>query len=50
MPKASIDEYARAVLSQHNIRMAWQPWIVQPVAEALSPQIFALKNFGLRIF
>ena len=49
MPKASVDKHARAVLAQYNIRMARQARIVQPVSEALSPQIFAHKNLRLRV-
>ena len=49
MPKAAVDKHARSVLTQHNIRMAWQTRIVQPVSEALSPQIFAHKNLRLRV-
>ncbi len=49
MPKASVDKHARSVLTQHNIRMAWQPWIVQPITESLSPQILAHKYLRLRV-
>lgn len=49
MPEASIDKHARAVLAQHYVRMTGQPWIVQSVAEALSPQIFAHKYLRLSV-
>jgi hypothetical protein len=49
MPEATIDKHASAVFAQHNIGMSRQPWIVQPVSESLTPQVFAHKNFRLRI-
>lgn len=49
VPKAAVDKHTRAVLAQHNIRMARQPGVVQPVSESLPPQIFAHKYFWLRV-
>ena len=49
MPKATIHEDASAVLAKHNIRMPRQPRIVEPVAEAHSPQKFAHDHLGASV-
>lgn len=49
VPEAAVDEHARAILPQHYVGMTGQPWVVQSVSEALSPQVFAHNNFGLRV-
>ena len=49
MPEATVDKHTRAVLAQHNVRMARQPWIVQPVSKSMAPQIFAHKYLRVRV-
>ena len=49
MPKATVDEYACTVFAQHNIWMARQARIIQPISESLPPQIFAHKYLWLRV-
>ena len=38
MPEASIHEYARPVLPQHQVRMSRQPLMIQPIPESPAPQ------------
>lgn len=41
MPKASIHKDACSVLPHHDIWFPWQPWMVQPIAVAVSPKVTA---------
>lgn len=50
MPETTVDKYAGSIFSQHQVWMSWQSWIVQPVSKTMAPQIFAHKNFRLRVF
>ncbi len=38
MPKATIHKDARPVFPQHQVRMPRQPFVVQPIAKAPTPQ------------
>ena len=38
MPKASVDEYDSAILGEDDVRFAWQPLVIYPIPEPLSPQ------------
>ena len=49
MPKATVDKHARAILAQHNIRMARKTRIIQPITKTMLPQIMTHKNLRLRI-
>lgn len=49
MPEAPIDEHARPILAQNDVGMAWQPWVVQPVSEPLTPQELAHDYLRLRV-
>ena len=49
MPEASIHQNAGTILSEHNIRFSWQPWMIEPIPESPSPQELPDKNlrFGI---
>lgn len=49
MPKAAVDKHTRAILSQYNIKVTGEAWVVETVAEALLPQIFAYMYLRLRV-
>lgn len=49
MPEASVDEDARTILLQYQIRMPWQPRRIQPIPEAPAPQSLAHNHLRLRI-
>ena len=50
MPEAPIDENARAVFSHHDIRMPWQSFMVEPIPESFSEEIFPDDEFRLCVF
>ena len=47
VPEAPIHEYARPVLSHNDVWLPWQPWMVQPIAVAMTPQPSAHNHFRL---
>jgi hypothetical protein len=49
MPKTSVDENASAVLAQHKVGMAWEPWVIEPIAESVPPEVLAHQYLRLRI-
>jgi hypothetical protein len=49
MPKTSIDEDARPVFPQHQVRMTRQSLMVQAVSESPTPQPKTHNHFRLRI-
>lgn len=49
MPEASVDEDAGSVFPQHQVGMAGQPPIVQPVAEPALPQPAPDDHLRLRV-
>ena len=49
VPEAAVHEYARSVFPQHQVRMSWQPFVVQPVSESPLPQPPPHNPFRLRV-
>ena len=49
MPEATIDEDARPVFSQHQVRMPRQSRRVQPIAESPTPQPTSHNHLRLRV-
>ena len=49
MPEAPIHKDARPVFPQHQVRMSWQPLMVQPVSESPLPQATSHNDLRLRI-
>ena len=49
MPEAAVHENTSPVLPHHDVRLSWQSWMIQPIAEPMSPQPFAHHHFRLRI-
>ena len=49
MPEAAVHKDARPVLPQHDVWLARQTWMVQPIAESMPPQIVAHQYLRLRI-
>ena len=47
MPEAPVHEDARPILPQHQVRVSWQPPMVQPVAKATSSK--PPPNYHLRL-
>ena len=49
VPEAAIDEDASAVASEHDVGFAWQARVVEPIAEAMRPQIAAHQQLGFGV-
>ena len=49
VPEASVHQNTGAIFPQHNIRLARQPWMIEPIPESPTPQKFPDKNlrFGI---
>ena len=39
MPETPIDKHTSMIFSEHYIRLPWQTGIVEPIAEAMAPEI-----------
>lgn len=50
VPKAAVHENADAVSAQHDVGLAGQPLVVEPIAVAETPKEFAYNQLGLRVF
>lgn len=50
VPKAAVHENADAVSAQHDVGLAGQPLVVEPIAVAETPKEFAHNQLGLRVF
>jgi hypothetical protein len=50
MPKATVHKDAGAVLSKYEIRMTWQPLMVQPISETSLPQTTSHNHLRIRVF
>ena len=50
VPEAPIDEYARMVFAEHQVRLARQAGMIQSVSEPMCPQPPAHHHLRLRIF
>ena len=49
MPEAPVHEDTRPVFPQHQIRMPWQPLVIEPIAESPLPQPTPHNHLGFRI-
>ena len=49
MPEATIHKDARSVFPQYQVRMPWQSFVIQPIAESPSPQSTPYNHLRLRI-
>jgi len=49
MPEAAVYEDTRPVLPHHNIRLPRQPWMIQSIAESMSPQPTTHHHLRLRV-
>ena len=50
MPEAAVHKDARPVLPQHDVWLARQTWMVQPIAEATAEQEFSDRDFRFGVF
>ena len=49
MPETPVDKDARTIFPHHDVWFPWQPRMVQPIAEAMSPQPTAHYHLRLRV-
>jgi hypothetical protein len=49
VPETAIHKDAGSVLAQHDVRTAWQAWVVYPVPKAAAPQKLSDYHLRLRI-
>ncbi len=49
VPEAPVHQNTGAILPQHDVRLARQPWMIEPIPESPTPQKFPDKNlrFGI---
>ena len=50
MPKATIHKDARSVFTHYDVRLARQPWMVEPIVEPVPPQPTTHHHLRLRVF
>ena len=49
MPEASVHQNTGAIFPQHDVRLARQPWMIEPIPESPTPQELPDKNLRFSI-